>query len=96
MIMIMMKRTRIRRGMVCGVERWVRAELPPPLSPQQSTIAARAEHYTQQPGQKAGGRAEHKQPRQIHHLVGFPNLPSGNLDRPRSLFYFIPQEPPQV
>ena len=34
--------------MVCGVERWVRAELPPPLSPQQSTSSqGRAEHKLQ-------------------------------------------------
>ena len=39
------------KGGVCGVERWVRAGLPPPLSPQQST-RARAEQ------QSTGARAE--------------------------------------
>ena len=52
-IMMMMKRmAERRRRMVCGVERWVRAELPPPLSPQQSTSS------------QAQGRAEHKLQRQ--------------------------------
>ena len=48
-IMMMMKRmAERRRRMVCGVERWVRAELPPPLSPQQSTSSqGRAEHKLQ-------------------------------------------------
>ena len=54
LVAIMMKRMderrrrRRRRRMVCGVERWVRAELPPPLSPQQSTSSqGRAEHKLQ-------------------------------------------------
>ena len=60
LVAIMMKRMderrrrRRRRRMVCGVERWVRAELPPPLSPQQSSRAA--EH--KQPRQSRAQAAE--------------------------------------
>ena len=53
-IMMMKKMDSRRRRMVCGVERWVRAELPPPLSPQQSSRAA--EH--KQPRQSRAQAAE--------------------------------------
>ena len=49
---------------MCGVERWVRAGLPPPLSPQQST-RARAEQSTRAGAeQSTTTKADHH-----HHLV---------------------------